>query len=206
MNDYLKIIARAISGVTFPILMPTYAIIMVFTCTYLWFMPARPLITVTLVTIGLTAMLPIIVIYFLNYTGVITDPLLNNSRDRTIPYGVSAVCYGGLALYLNAINAPVWMVTYTVGAAILVLIMLGINLRWKISGHAAGMGGLTALAIFIVYMGYCRFQGFVLPSLVIVAAGCVGTSRLVLERHTLAQVVAGFALGFVVLYLSMILV
>lgn len=206
MNDYLRTISKALSGISFPILMPTYAIIMVFTCTYLWFMPARPLITVTLVTIGLTAMLPIIVIYFLNYTGIITDPLLNNSRDRTIPYGVSALCYGALALYLNAINAPVWMVAYAVGAAILVIAMLAINLRWKISGHAAGMGGLTALAIFITYMGYCRFQGLTLSTLVIVAAGCVSTSRLLLERHTLAQVAAGFVLGFVILYLSMIIV
>lgn len=204
-NKIIDILAKTVSGISFPILMPTYAVIMVFTCTYLWFMPARPLVTVTLVTLGLTAMLPIIAIYFLHYTGVISDPMLNERRDRTIPYALSAVCYGALAVYLNAINAPLWMVTYTIGAALLVLVMLPINLRWKISGHAAGAGGLTALSIFIVYMGYCRFEGLTLPCCIIALAGCVGTARLLLNRHTLSQVAAGFILGFVTLYLSLII-
>ncbi len=185
--------------------MPTYAILVAFSATFLYFIPGQPVLTVSLVTLGVTMMLPIIVIYFLHHIGIISDPLLNNRRDRTIPFIATILCYIGLGAYLWKINAPAWMTAFMMGGAALLAIILFINLVWKISGHAAGMGGLTALSVYIVYKGYCIVPGLWLPCAMITVSGIVCSARLLLDRHTLGQVAAGYAIAFTVIYISMLL-
>ncbi len=203
MNQILTLIARIVSILTYPLFMPTYAIIIAFTQTYLRLLPGNTLITVLLVTIGITIMLPVIAIYLLYAKGRITDPVLNLRKERNIPLALSAMCYLGLAGYLWKIHAPGWVTAFMLGAAAVTAIFLIINLVWKISGHSAGLGGLTALAIFLCYKGYA-FTGLWLPITVIIIAGVVTTSRLLLARHTLSQVAAGFFLSFVVIYTSLL--
>lgn len=208
MNDMNKLLdtgARVISGLTFPLLMPTYALLLAFGTTFLNILPGRSVLVIELVAFGATVMIPIIAIYALNARGVIKDPLLNQRRDRTIPFVVTMLSYIGMAVYLWHLNAPVWMTGFMVGAAAVLLAMLFINLVWKISGHAAGMGGLTALAIFVVHRGYCIVPGVTLPCVLIVVSGIVCSSRLLLSRHTLSQVTAGYFLSLTVIYLSMLL-
>lgn len=203
MNKIINIPARIISAIAFPILMPAYAILIAFTQTYLRLLPGNTLITVLLVTIGVTIMLPVIAIYVLHMTGRISDPLLNNRRDRAIPFALSALCYLGLSGYLWKIHAPGWMTAFMLGAAALVGIILIINSFWKISGHAAGMGGLTALTVFLTYRGFF-LGGLTLPVLIVLASGIVCTCRLLLNRHSLSQVAAGYFLSFIVIYTSLL--
>ena len=91
MDKIINISARVLSALAFPILMPAYAILLAFTQTYLRLLPGNTLITVLLVTIGVTIMIPVIAIYVLHTTGRITDPLLNNRQDRTIPFALTAL-------------------------------------------------------------------------------------------------------------------
>lgn len=205
MEKTITLISRIISGLTFPLLMPTYAMLVAFATTFLLFLPGQPILTVSLVTLGITAMLPIIAIYFLHHVGIVSDPLLNSRRDRTIPYIVTILSYIGSGAYLWKISAPAWMTAFMMGAAALLAIILFINLVWKISGHAAGMGGLTALSVFLVYKGYCILPSLWLPCSIIVISGIVCSARLLLGRHTLGQVAAGYALAFSVIYLSMLM-
>lgn len=180
--------------------MPTYAILLSFKATVLNYLPGNPVIPITIVTFGITVAIPVIAIYLLNLFKVIGDPLLNERRDRTYPFLVTIASYAGLGFYLSHLHAPVWLSAFSFGAAALLLIMAIINLKWKISGHAAGMGGLTALSVYLVYKGYCLMPGTLLPSLIVTASGIVCTARLLLRRHTLAQVAAGYFLAIAVLY------
>ncbi|MDE6085536.1 MAG: hypothetical protein K2G40_03935, partial [Muribaculaceae bacterium] len=161
------------------------------------------LVTVLLVTLGVTIMLPVIAIYILPATGRISAPLLNNRHDRTIPFAVTALCYLGLSGYLWKIHAPGWMTAFMLGAAALVGIVLIINSFWKISGHAAGLGGLTALTVFLTYRGF-SLGGLSLPAMIIILSGIVCTCRLLLNRHSLSQVAAGYFLSLVVIYTSLL--
>lgn len=205
MDKVITQISKVLSGLTFPLLMPTYAILVAFSTTFLFFLPGQPILTVSLVTLGVTAMMPIIAIYLLHHIGIVSDPLLNNRRDRTIPFIVTILCYIGLGAYLWKISAPTWMTSFMMGGAALLAIILFINLVWKISGHAAGMGGLTALSVYLVYKGFCIVPGLWLPCTVIIISGIVCSARLLLGRHTLGQVAAGYFLAFAVLYISMLL-
>lgn len=205
MDKTINIVSRIVSGLSYPLLMPTYAMIMVFTASFLSYLPGRPVVTVSLVTFGATVMLPVIAIYVLHITGIISDPLLNNRRDRTIPYIAATVSYIAIAGYLWHIGAPAWMVAFMLGAMAVIAILTCINLVWKISGHAAGMAGLTALAVFLSYRGYSVGTGLWLPSAMVVFSGIVCTARLLLGRHSLLQVTAGYFLSFIIVYLSMLL-
>jgi len=205
MDKIITTASRVISGFTFPLLMPTYAMLVAFTTTFLYFLPGQPLLTISLVTLGITVMLPIIAIYILHTLGFVSDPLLNDRNDRTMPFIVTTLCYIGLAVYLWRIHAPQWMTAFMVGAAALIVMILFINLVWKISGHAAGMGGLTALSIFLVYKGYSIVPGVWLPCMTIILSGFVCTARMLLGRHTLGQVATGYLLALIVIYLSMLL-
>ena len=67
--------------------------------------------------------------------------------------------------------------------------------KWKISAHSSTVGGVAAA---LIWMGFKDMLLFGTPYWVsggIVLCGFVGTSRLILCRHTPAQVFAGYALG-----------
>ena len=70
-----------------------------------------------------------------------------------------------------------------------------INVWWKISTHTAAIGGVAGG--LVVYSIAFSFNPIWWLAFVILLAGMVGTARMILRQHTLAQVVAGFLVGVV---------
>jgi len=92
---------------------------------------------------------------------------------------------------------------FMVGSALTVMVMALINLKWKISAHMAGIGGLIALVYQIHVQDLSAFDLFWLLSFIIILAGGLGSARLVLKRHDLVQVLAGVVVGFACVSLTM---
>jgi membrane-associated phospholipid phosphatase len=70
-----------------------------------------------------------------------------------------------------------------------------INVWWKISTHTAAIGGVAgALIAFSLIFGFNPIWWL---CLVIILAGMVGTSRMILRQHSLSQVITGFGIGLV---------
>jgi membrane-associated phospholipid phosphatase len=71
---------------------------------------------------------------------------------------------------------------------------------WKISAHMFGVGGLMGGV-----MAVSHYVEHVNPHYLIMAlfliSGLVGSSRLLLKKHTPAQVYTGFLLGFTVSFI-----
>jgi len=84
-----------------------------------------------------------------------------------------------------------------------VLIMALINLKWKISAHMAGIGGVVALIYQIHAMGLSAFDLLWLLCLAVLVAGALGSARLALKRHNTWQVLAGAVVGFLCVSLTM---
>jgi membrane-associated phospholipid phosphatase len=83
-----------------------------------------------------------------------------------------------------------------IAAGLLVQIVCALmNVVWKISTHSAAIGGVGG-ALF-AFSAYLMFNPIWWCCLVFLAAGLVGTSRMILRQHTLGQVVGGFWIGFV---------
>lgn len=201
----LQHISRIISAIFSPIIVPTYAVAIGIGTTYLYTLPGNTVAQVICWTLFLTAILPLLCILLMMKLGVVTDSGLNKQGERMWPYIVTAMCYGGCSAFLAHFHAPAWLYMFPVGGAVAGLVNMAVNFKWKISGHGAAMGGLTAFVIFIAYHGLNAWpiDGWVWGA--IIATGVTGTSRLILERHTLMQVAAGVVNGALWVWLSMML-
>jgi len=181
--------------------MGTYAIVLSMWLSYLCYSPLKAKLVVSAITFVATCVIPVIAIFLLNKAGVVKNPTLNDREDRTIPYIISTICYCGAGTYYHFVNAPVWLSMFMYGGALALLILTLVNRKWKISGHATGMGGLVAMLFFLMCSGngLRDMQWEFIAG--VVMAGAVCTSRLVLDRHTLMQVGAGFLNGFLCVFL-----
>ena len=74
-----------------------------------------------------------------------------------------------------------------------------VNLFWKISTHTAAIGGVAGA--LIAFSGTFSYNPVWWLCIIIIVAGILGTSRMILRQHSLSQVVAGFLLGFVLSFL-----
>lgn len=194
-------LAHIFSAIFSPLLLGTYGVILVMLLSYLTYSPARARLIVVAVTFAATCLVPVMGIFFLSRVGAVKDAMLNNRTDRTMPYVLCTICYIGTGIYFAMIHAPIWLVMFMFGGAATLIVLTVVNRWWKISGHAAAMGGLTAMIFFLMMSGngvydlQPEFYGAVLMS------GVVCTSRLILERHTLGQVAAGYLNGLVCVFL-----
>lgn len=194
-------IARFFSGLFSPTLMGTYGILLTMWLSYLCYSPDKAKLTVIAVTFVATCIIPVIAIFILSRSGMLKDPMLNERTERTWPYLVCTLCYLGTAAYYCYIHAPLWMILFMAGGALALIVLNIVNHWWKISGHATGAGALCALVYFLMCSGNSVLDIRWEFIATVFVAGCVCTSRLILNRHTLWQVVAGFLNGFICIFL-----
>ncbi|MCM1077701.1 MAG: hypothetical protein NC411_10125 [Bacteroides sp.] len=197
----MKKFSEIISAVFSPLIVPTYGMVVTAFLTILRFLPSNLLWTAIGITFVITCLVPASVIIALYKTGVITDPGLNERTERYVPYSVVVLCYIGCAFFFYKASAPLWLPMFFAGASAATVINTIVNRWWKISAHAAAMGGLVALMFRIVASHYALVNMNVWISVVIILAGLVMTARVYLGRHTLWQVFAGCANGFICVYL-----
>ncbi len=204
-SDPAAVVSSIFSTVFSPLLVPTYGVALALCLSILSLLPAGVRWNVVGVTFGITCILPLLAIITLWKLKIIKDPQLNNRTERTTPYIITCVCYLGCAFYLFRANAPLWLWSLMAGGALATLICIGVNTRWKISAHMAAMGGLVALVFSMAVNEVAMVSLNWWLSAVVLMAGCVGTSRVYLERHTLGQVLAGTATGFLCVFLLSII-
>ena len=114
--------------------------------------------------------------------GKFSDVDVSRRKERIGPFlfGLASVLAGLVTLVL--IKAPKNLQTLLIITAVSCIVMMVITLRWKISIHASSMAGTTTFLTAL-------YGVIVLPAFLLVVL--VSWSRVVLKRHTVAQVVAG---------------
>lgn len=198
----MKRFSEAVSCIFSPMIVPTYGMVLV---SYLSELAALPL-TVRWTTIAIvfviTCIIPIAGIQALYRTGYISDPALNNSEERSVPYIIAALCYLGCGFFLYRASAPEWFTMFYFGGTVAVSVSGVVNCKWKISAHAASMGGLVALMFRLAASHQAIFDLEIWLSVTVLLAGLVMTARVYLQRHTLMQVLAGAANGFLCVWIA----
>jgi membrane-associated phospholipid phosphatase len=189
-------IARLTSWIFVPLLMPVYAIIILFTLSTLNSVLPFNKWAVGGVVVGLNVLIPILSVGILRYFGVVSDIGLNRRHERLIPYIITILGIAATALYLAMRGAPHWAWMLYVAAAVTGAVNLVVNFWWKISAHAAGAAG--ALAIFVVLEKIGHATEPMVPWIIVGAliTGFLGCCRVYLFRHTPLQVMAGYLVGF----------
>lgn len=197
----MKRICQILSSIFTPLLVPTFAMALLCHVSILSLLPARALWLTVAVTFVLTGVLPAVCIYALFRSGVVSDPGLNNREERTLPYFIAAVCYLGCTFFMYRMGAPGWLTLFFSGGTSAIAVNAIVSMKWKISAHAASMGGFTAMLFRIVasHLAVCDVNLWL--SALIILTGMVMTARVYLGRHTLLQVLAGVANGFICVWL-----
>ncbi len=196
-------LAKLISYVFHPLLMPTYGFtLLFFTPNYIsTFTPFQLRVLIISITFVFTFILPSINAFILLKMGKIKSLEMENNDERFIPYLGAAIYFFALFyLFLNA-NFPNVFQILVLGAAISIVLTLVINLKWKISAHMIGVGGIAGAVLGIIYRLHIDLH--IILMLIIFVSGWVAYARLKLNAHTPSQVYTGFLLGFLVELLLM---
>lgn len=196
-------ISRMVSTAFSPLMAPTYGTLLALWTSILCVQPSGSRVAVLMVILGITCVVPMILIGALLHYGMVSNRELDKRHERHIPYVTAMVCCAVAALYLNHVHSPMWFVMFMVGSTLACGVCLVVNIWWKISAHVTGMGGLVALLFQIHVMGLSAFNLFWLLTFTILLSGILGTARLALKRHTLLQVLAGFVNGYACVTLMM---
>ena len=191
----MKSIAHVISTVFQPLLMPTYGVILLFVYTYFGVVYTQQFWLIITPILLFSFMIPAVLIFMMFRVGIISDLSLTKRRERFYPYLITLLSYTAMMLFYYRMNMPKWFLLMIAASIAIMIAAIIITLWWKISAHMFGIGGLLGGAMSVSYFversnPYFMFMGL------FILAGLIGTSRLILKRHTVAQVIAGFLLGF----------
>jgi membrane-associated phospholipid phosphatase len=198
-------IAKIISYLFHPLLMPSYGFLaLFFTKNYIsTFTPLNLRLFILLVTFIFTFALPAINAFILLKMGRIKSLEMERAEERFVPYISTALYYFALFyLFHTVTDFPSIFKTLVLGAAVSIVLVLLITTKWKISAHAVGIGGMIAAIIGISFRLSIDLRFISMCSILI--AGFVGFARLKLNAHSPSQVYTGFLLGFLVEFLLMI--
>ena len=196
VNKFIAGVANVLTTVLSPLLMPTYGVFLALWISVLCLLPYGTRVSVLLMCMGITCIFPLIFLSVLRHFKLVKSLDVKVREQRLIPYLFAVLCYLVAAYYLYYCHSPQWFIMFMVGSAITVLVMALINLKWKISAHMAGIGGVIALVYQIHVLGLSAFDLFWLLCICIIVAGLLGSARLALKRHDIWQVLAGVIVGF----------
>ena len=119
-----------------------------------------------------------------------------------IPYIIAIVCYFACYYLMNSQRIPRFMSNILVAALVIQVVCAIINVWWKISTHTAAIGGFAgALMAFSILFTFNPLWWF---CIILIIAGMVGSSRMILRQHSLSQVCAGFLVGAVISFYMII--
>src|ERR1041385_4647303 len=192
--------ARFISILFHPVLMPTYALILIFRLSHFldFVTPDSVKRALYFIIIFNTLLMPLLVSWVLYKRGALQSFNMEKKEERIVPY-LSNIILMLIAYYmLRQLGLPQLFYLLLLGAAASLIIAIIINMRWKISIHMIGIGGIAGM-----FFGMSEFLliDLRIPILItILIAGLVGTARLSLGSHHPSQLYAGFFVGFICEY------
>lgn len=191
-------IAKIISTIFHPILLPTLGFLLLFISGfYNSMLTTEAKRFILLVIFFSTATLPMLSIAVLAFNPNFNF-LMPNSRDRIVPLLFTSVFYYIGFILLGRIHfLPVFKL-FMIASVLLIIALLLVSFKWKISIHMAAIGAVTATFFAL------SFRGGVNPTLAInilvIISGLIGTARLLLNKNSIKQLGAGYILGFAILY------
>ena len=195
----MKRIHQLISLVFQPLLIPTFAMLLLMNMDVFKLLPMRWRLIAIVGTFIFTGLLPALPIWLMMKRGEVNDLFISKREERTMPYLFSFMAYVFWALFMwRTLQFPMFIVAMGMGSAVSIFIIVIINLKWKISAHAAGMGGLCGSVFGVCYRTAINPVGFI--ALILLISGLVAFSRLELKAHTPGQVLAGFVVGFIMVF------
>ena len=198
----MKNFAKIVSVVFHPSLMPSWLIFI-----FLWFgdkslqLQGSRKMLLFLIFFVFTAVLPLLNVLVLKYMGFVKNFQMDDRRERTLPYLVGLIYYGGLFYLLYGSDIPLFYPALIATGFVVIFATMLINRKWKISAHMMGAGAF--LGAMLMFSTIHRIDMVPFLSLAFFIGGAVGFARLYLQKHSAKQVYLGYVLG---LFLSVLII
>lgn len=207
----MKIVARILSAVFIPLLMPVYALMMVMylpqdldLTTFqdsLFILTPKAKNYFLMIFTTISFVFPAISILVMRWTKLIDTIEMDHRRERFLPYIIIAVYGAGLTLLLYKVNTVSdvsrHLLALALGCTVISIVNLFINIKMKVSAHATGVGILLGF-LFSYYINQPLIQMGYLWGAIAVGAAVI-SSRIVLQKHTDKELLVGFSVGFTLL-------
>ena len=197
----MKIIARLISFVFHPLLFPTYGLLLLLASNPNRFWPfGEKLHIVWLIIIFmLTFLFPVVWLLMMRKLEIIDSLNLETTKERIVPFIATATFYLWTTWMFKSnvhLKIPTDKLIFymMLGSCFTIFLALVINIFMKISLHAMGAGNLLGLILPLIRISTYDLR-FVFVALILIA-GIIGASRLILKAHSEREVFAGYFIGF----------
>lgn len=138
----------------------------------------------------LVCILPLVYVAWMVRRGHISDLHMQFRQQRIRPFIVSIICTTIAWWTLRFLGAPPVVPLFALFSLVQIAVVAVITLVWQISMHAMSITGVVVAA--------GAFFGVVPALILLPLILLVGAARLKLQRHTLAQIVAGSLVGVIV--------
>jgi len=198
-------LSKLISYISHPFIMPLIGALIIFQSgAWVSYLSGEAKQYVLLVTFTATAILPFASNLFMKYRGVITHVLFLKGKEKRIPLMLCSFFTLIGAFVLQKVSAPLVFPIYLNGLSIVILITALLSGFWNISTHMLQLGGLTGLVLAIA-LNWMIDLRLILGGLILLA-GVTASAQLKLEHHNTLQLIVGFLLGFLVVFLTIRLI
>ena len=187
--------ARVISAIFTPFSIPFLAFLILFLFSYLRIMPIQYKLIVLGVVYCFTILMPTLTIFLFRKINGFSPEDLGERKRRFMPFLLTITSYVFCLVMMHRLNIPWYMTGIILAALIMMVICIVVSLKWKLSEHMAGVGAIVGgLVSFSALFGYNPVWWL---CLFILIAGVLGTARIILQHHTLGEVLVGFAVGLI---------
>ena len=194
-------LARFISVVFHPVFMPTYSFFLLFgLSSYFNFITSASVKQVIFgIVIFNTLIMPLLITRMLYKRKFISSYQLGERKERIIPFFCTAILIMLSYYMFRKLGLPRVFYMILLGAAASLTLAVLLTLKWKISIHMIGIGGVAGM--FLGLSESFLFDFRIPFAICILLAGAIGVARLSMNSHKPIQIYTGFLLGFFCEYL-----
>ena len=134
--------AQVTSWILTPFSIPFLAFLVLFLFSYLRIMPLQYKLIVLGIVYCFTILMPTITIFLFRKINGFALQELSERKKRYIPFTLTIISYVFCLLMMHKLNIPWYMTGIILAALVVQIICIIVNLRWKLSEHMAGIGGI----------------------------------------------------------------
>ena len=121
---------------------------------------------------------------------------MKTAKERMWPFIITLIWYYMGYQLFNKIQVPQSLNLLMIGTISVISVAIIITIRWKISIHMLGIGGVIGAIIGISQR--FQFDHSLLLIVLFLFAGLIGYSRLKTKSHNFQQIYIGFIIGLVI--------
>ena len=189
----MKKVAQLISYLFHPLLMPSLGLLILLNSgTYLSLLdPAAKRAIMFVMALG-TLVFPLMMLPILQYRKLAFKSGESTREERLVPQIIILALYIITLVYFRRLPLSQAIQGFVVSVNLTLFLVIIVNLRFRISEHAAALGGICGLILALIFLYETPLEGLLMLSFL--ASGITGSARMALG-NSWGEVLIGFILG-----------